>query len=424
LNSDADFSTHVQVVSGLLNRTIATASCWDDLSLYTLITSSGKIKDRFTTKYPTILSKVTDDMFGPLKESAPSLCSREITLLNKTLAHLKLESTFMQLKEHLQNSAHTDDSNLRVEHIRDMFKLLQKLLVSIKESATRLHQHLKESDVDKKAVQGEATILQWRIILLEGLVFNGAYAFILENVLGRALEIITTTVDESRQLERAILNKGKAKKKAEALSVAAEAAAKRFAAKKAKIAAQLEKASPERRAELMKKMQEEEAARVESEVESEVDSEPLDEDVNDDIDNETNTPTDKGSSAASKVLAWLKLLTSNVHHPMRFRGLEDTFMVKEISFDVLTYPKSSRDIVKWEELVKENVSEDNYEEVFQKLQELDYRLVKGNTVKFSGRVHCEAMMATAVLLAKKRYLHKVGDLLLHEQRKPRADSLL
>jgi hypothetical protein len=157
-------------------------------------------------------------------------------------------------------------------------------------------------------------------------------------------------------------------------------------------------------------MQEEEAARVESEV----DSEPLDEDVNDDIDNETNTPTDKGSSAASKVLAWLKLLTSNVHHPMTFRGLGDTSMVKEISFDVLTYPKSSRDIVKWEELVKETVSEDHYEEVFQKLQELDYRLVKGSTVKFSGRVHCEAMMATAVLLAKKRYLHKVGDLLLHE----------
>jgi hypothetical protein len=255
LNSDADFATHVQVVSGLLNRTIATASCWDDLSLYTLITSSGKIKDRFTTKYPTILSKVTDDMFGPLKESAPSLCSREIKLLNKTLAELKLESTFMQLKEHLQNSARSGDSNLRVEHMRDMFKLLQKLLVSIKESATRLHQHLKESEVDKKVVQEEATILQWRIILLEGLVFNDAYAFILENVLGRALEFITTAVDEStsRQLERAILNKGKAKKKAEALSVAAEAAAKRFAAKKAKIAAQLEKLSPERRAELMKK---------------------------------------------------------------------------------------------------------------------------------------------------------------------------
>jgi thermostable 8-oxoguanine DNA glycosylase len=421
LNSDADFSTHVQVVSGLLNRTIATASCWDDLSLYTLITSSGKIKDRFTTKYPTILSKVTDDMFGPLKESTHSLCSREITFLNDTLAELKLESTFMQLKEHFQNSR-TGDSNLRVEDMRDMFKLLQKLLVSIEESATRLNQHLKESEVDKKVVQDEAMILQWRIILLEGLVFNDTYAFILENVLGRALEFITTAVDESRQLERAILNKGKAKKKAEALSVAAEAAEKRFAAKKAKIAAQLEKLSPERRAELMKKMQEEEAARVENEVESEVESEPLDE--NDDIDNETNTPTDKGSSAASKVLAWLKLLTSNVHHPMTFRGLEDTFMVKEISFDVLTYPKSSRDIVKWEELVKETVLEDHYEEVFQKLQELDYRLVKGSTVKFSGRVHCEAMMATAVLLAKKRYLHKVRDLLLHEQRKPRADSLL
>jgi hypothetical protein len=48
----------------------------------------------------------------------------------------------VQLKEHLQNSAHTGDSKLRVEHIQDMFKLQQKLLDAIKESTTRLHQRL------------------------------------------------------------------------------------------------------------------------------------------------------------------------------------------------------------------------------------------------------------------------------------------
>jgi hypothetical protein len=106
-----------------------------------------------------------------------------------------------------------------------MFNLLQKLLDVITESATRLHQRLwlntnvpgsvehisilmagpsnacllilkvsmmalwdflpdsKDFDADKKAMQAHATALQWWMIILEGLIFRDAYAFILENVL-------------------------------------------------------------------------------------------------------------------------------------------------------------------------------------------------------------------------------------------------
>jgi hypothetical protein len=123
-----------------------------------------------------------------------------------------------------------------------------------------------------------------------------------------------------------------------------------------------------------------------------------------------------GPEMASQVLAWLRLISATLHYTWVLgsgtQGIR-RYAMRNIQFQVVKYPRSSYQLQPWREVIKTLYS-DNEKTAGTIIEELEKRYSKGgshnpknvaNLVSekkwnFSGRPHCEAMLAVAHFLSQ------------------------
>jgi hypothetical protein len=123
-----------------------------------------------------------------------------------------------------------------------------------------------------------------------------------------------------------------------------------------------------------------------------------------------------GPGMASQVLAWLRLISATLHYTQVLgsstKGIR-RYAMRNIQFQVVKYPRSSFQLQPWREVIKTLYS-DNEKTAGTIIEELEKRyslggshnqknvanLVLEEKWNFSGRPHCEAMLAVVHFLSQ------------------------
>lgn len=109
-------------------------------------------------------------------------------------------------------------------------------------------------------------------------------------------------------------------------------------------------------------------------------------------------------SPADQVYSWLHLVTSTVQHARRFQ-LTTPGPGIQLDFQVITYPKSDKMMRPWLETIAAlGGGKDRQMEILDKLakkREFARFVTRGETMKFRGRAHCEAVLGSLHSLAKR-----------------------
>lgn len=111
---------------------------------------------------------------------------------------------------------------------------------------------------------------------------------------------------------------------------------------------------------------------------------------------------------AHKTYSWLRVVTSTLHHTLRFKRTKPGVPLK-LDFQVITYPMSDKILKPWQETVAELAGDPETEK---KILHLLRSKADGNrkfapfrpggTLQFNGRAHCEAVLGCLHSLAKRQ----------------------
>ena len=404
------------MVASLLNQAIEARGNENMFHLltYVLAMSAGKIKNRFSSKYFEILQGITDEMFdNDSKAQIPALTEGERKGINFIIRRLPKPHDFEALQDQIVSGRQPD-----INTLKDVSKLLVYTITAIQASTSEVYAlMLPQSPGPTKDVLKLAITRLIRIIVpLETLAFGGITSFIISDILGQKIDIITKAIDTKRaeELEKSIASVKVAKEAK--MRVARETEAREAAARKAKQIAQLSKLPMEKRAAIEASLAQSASDPFDSgeddlsDGENRKDEETLDDDESDmpplDTDHDISpVPTCNPQSSSSVLVAWIRVMASSVHYGYSFNKRSSSF--KQIAFDVINYAKSPRTLIDWKSSIQELVG-NKAPAVIAGLEKLDPRFARGSKIRFPGRVHCEAFVAAMHLLSKKRFAHSVS----------------
>lgn len=406
----ASFRQHTELTCSLVNAALNDSSDngWSTLAKYHLMVSVDKLIRRCNEKYSRILHLITADDFAELPPHCiPIIPTSDVQLLRIIIHELNIKDQVPHTLDHLKQEPESIPS---MQVFRDVHKVLVFLIDGVKTAAEVVQNILKNADIDRDALELAANKLFHLVVPIAGLSTTSTIKFVVEELIAKALPERSEQVNEQIEDERRVRQKEKEKKKQEARAAAEEKRKQRVANAQAKMQRQMAR-EPSTTLPASEAVQDSASPELENIAAPSTAPEHTvlndedftnDEEISDwDVDFH-NLFDLKADTESRKVMTWLRLVGNTIHCARLFKKSKRGHSMPPLVFDILDYDRSPAYSLPWEAKIKELMPSYLYAEALKKLQEVDPRLKPGATLTFPGRVHCESMLASTLLMAKLR----------------------